>query len=265
MASKNGASEVLAGLFCLAWDASKFRPKAGTARMLNLQQTKLRSDEKPGELSRDEIVRVLEQEIMTAQLKPRERLDERVLAARFGVSRAPVRDAIGRLASLGLVDVRPRSGSYVASLNVSEVIELLELLSGLEGLCAYHAAQRADAVERDELKRLADLCDRAASASTEEYIGANNLFHEQIYMSAKNRQLAGLARQARRRIDAYRHLALRVPGRLREAAQEHIGIVDAVSTGDAPSAQRLMVSHADIQKNDFAQYISIIEAAESRL
>src|ERR1700677_2303394 len=123
--------------------------------MLNLQQTKTRSKpyETAGELSRDEIVRVLEQEIMTAQLKPRERLDERALAARFGVSRAPVRDAIGRLASLGLVDVRPRSGSYVASLNVSEVIELLELMSGLEGLCAHHAAQRADATERGELER----------------------------------------------------------------------------------------------------------------
>jgi DNA-binding GntR family transcriptional regulator len=234
--------------------------------MLNLQQTKTRSKpyETAGELSRDEIVRVLEQEIMTAQLKPRERLDERALAARFGVSRAPVRDAIGRLASLGLVDVRPRSGSYVASLNVSEVIELLELMSGLEGLCAHHAAQRADATERGELERLADLCTKAASATTEEYIDANNMFHEQIYMCARNRQLAGLARQARRRIDAYRHLALRVPGRLSEAAEEHIGILDAIVAGDGPSAQRLMVSHADIQKNDFAQYISIIEAAESR-
>lgn len=234
--------------------------------MLNLQQTKFRSkqDDTAGGLSRDEIVRVLEQEIMTAQLKPRERLDERVLAARFGVSRAPVRDAIGRLASLGLIDVRPRSGSYVTSLNVSEVIELLELMSGLEGLCAYYAAQRADATERNELKRLADLCTQSASATTEEYIGANNMFHEQIYVCAGNWQLAGLARQARRRIDAYRHLALRVPGRLREAAEEHIGILDAICAGDGLTAQRLMVSHADIQKNDFAQYISIIEAAESR-
>jgi len=78
------------------------------------------------------------------------------------------------------------------------------------------------------------------------------------------RGIGGLARQARRRIDAYRHLALRVPGRLSEAAEEHVGILDAIVAGDGPTAQRLMVSHADIQKNDFAQYISIIEAAESR-
>jgi DNA-binding FadR family transcriptional regulator len=64
--------------------------------------------------------------------------------------------------------------------------------------------------------------------------------------------------------DAYRHLALRVPGRLSEAAEAHIGILDVIVASDSPTAQRLMASHADIQKNDFAQYISIIEAAESR-
>ncbi len=234
--------------------------------MVTLQTTKprARSDRAVAEPSRDEIVRVLEHEIMTAQLKPRERLDERVLAARFGVSRAPVRDAIGRLASLGLVDVRPRSGSYVASLNASEVIELLEVMSGLEGLCAYHAAQRADATEREALARLADLCNEAATGATEDYISANNMFHEQIYVCARNRQLASLTRRARQRIDAYRHLALRVPGRLREAAEEHAGILDAICAGDGPRAQRLMASHVDIQRNDFAQYLSIIEAAELR-
>lgn len=216
-----------------------------------------------GGLSRDEIVAVLEQEIMTAQLKPGERLDERVLAARFGVSRAPVRDAIGRLASLGLIDVRPRSGSYVTALNVSDVIELLEVLSGLEGLCAHHAARRADAAEREELERLSAECATAASTSTEAYIEANNRFHEQIYVCARNRQLARLARQARRRIDSYRHLALRVPGRLQEAAEEHIGILDAICVGDAPRAQQLMTAHADVQRGDFAHFISIIEAAES--
>lgn len=216
-----------------------------------------------GELSRDEIVRVLEHEIMTAQLKPRERLDERLLAARFGVSRAPVRDAIGRLASLGLIDVRPRSGSYVASLNVSEVIELLEVMSGLEGLCAFHAAQRADAAEHEALQHLADLCNKAAAGTTEDYIGANNMFHEQIYVCARNRQLANLTRRARQRIDAYRHLALRVPGRLREAAEEHAGILDAIFVGDGLKAQCLMASHVDVKRNDFAQYLSIIEAAES--
>jgi hypothetical protein len=64
--------------------------------------------------------------------------------------------------------------------------------------------------------------------------------------------------------DAYRHLALRVPGQLGEAAEAHIGILDVIVAGDSPTAQRLLASHADIQKNDFAQYISIVEAAESR-
>ena len=227
--------------------------------MMALETTKL-----DGDWSRDDIVRVLEHEIMTAQLKPRERLDERLLSARFGVSRAPVRDAIGRLASLGLVDVRPRSGSYIASLSASAVIELLEVMSGLEGLCAYHAAQRADAAEQERLRQLAALCNDAAGGTMEGYIAANNMFHEQIYICARNRQLATLTRRARQRIDPYRHLALRVPGRLREAADEHAGIIEAIFAGNAARAQSVMAAHVDIQRSDFAQCLSIIEAVEGR-
>ena len=63
----------------------------------------------------------LEQDIVTGTLRPGERLDEQGLAARFGVSRTPVREAIGRLASLGLILVKPRSGSYVAEVRLEQL------------------------------------------------------------------------------------------------------------------------------------------------
>ncbi len=213
-----------------------------------------------GGLSRDEIMEVLEQEIMAAQLKPGERLDERVLAARFGVSRAPVRDALGRLASLGLIEVRPRSGSYVAALNVRDMMELMEVMSGIEGLCAFHAARRASEAECEHLTQLAEQCRDAASRTTEEYIQVNNRFHDYIYECMRNKQLARLARQTRKRIDPYRHLALRVPGRRQEAAMEHMSILEALRAGDGLKALTLMRDHADIQLSDFAHFISVIES-----
>jgi DNA-binding GntR family transcriptional regulator len=64
-----------------------------------------------------------------ATIQPGERVDEQVLAERFRVSRAPVRDAIGRLATLGLIDVKPRSGSYVTRLDVAELFQLFEVMA----------------------------------------------------------------------------------------------------------------------------------------
>ena len=94
---------------------------------------------KNGDPVRDEIVRVLEDEIFAGGLIPGDRIEERAIAARFGVSRTPVRDAIGRLASLGLIEVKPRSGSYVAEMSLAELLQLFEVMANLEGLCARYA------------------------------------------------------------------------------------------------------------------------------
>jgi DNA-binding GntR family transcriptional regulator len=215
------------------------------------------------DLSRDGIVRALEHDILTGKLRPGERLDERALAAHFGVSRAPVRDAIGRLASLGMIDVKPRSGSYVTSLNASEVFELFEVMAGLEGLCAFYAAQRLEVDGQAELRRLATACTEATSKAVDEYLLANFAFHECVYRGTKNNNLERLTRQARQRVSGYRNYTLRLPGRLKRSAEEHLEITEAICAGDALTAQRLMTIHADVKRSDFAPFISMIDARSS--
>ena len=95
-----------------------------------------------GNLSRDVIARKIEDEILTGTLIPGDRLDERALALRFGVSRTPVREAIGRLASLGLIEVKPRSGSFVAEVRLEELLQIFEVMAQLEGLCARYWPER---------------------------------------------------------------------------------------------------------------------------
>ena len=75
----------------------------------------------------------LEQDIVTGTLRPGERLDEQSLAARFGVSRTPIREALMQLASAGLIELQPRRGAFVASLSLKEVIERFEVMAALEG------------------------------------------------------------------------------------------------------------------------------------
>ena len=219
-----------------------------------------RAGKKKGEFTRDDIVRVLEREILEGTLRPGERLDERALAARFGVSRAPVRDAVGRLASAALICVKPRSGSYVVSLSAAEVFELFEAMAGLEGLCAYYAAQRLDSKGQNELRNLAKKCSIAAKKSVEDYLLANFTFHDHIYRGARNNYLERLTRQARQRVNAYRNYTLRLPGRLKRSVEEHLEITEAICAGNALKAQQLMSIHADVKRSDFASFIAMIDA-----
>jgi DNA-binding GntR family transcriptional regulator len=216
------------------------------------------------DLSRDEIVRALESAIMNGTLGPGERLDERALAARFGVSRAPVRDAIGRLASLGLIEVKPRSGSYVATIGASELFQFFEVMAGLEGLCAFYAAQRMDADEQTKLMRSAERCLEATAAGVEAYVAANRDFHDLIYSGTKNDQLMRLTRQARQRVGSYRNYTFRLPGRLKRSAEEHFGIAEKICTGDALQAQQLLAQHVDIKRSDFAPFIALINEVDKR-
>lgn len=209
--------------------------------------------------SRRELVSLLEQEVATGRLAPGERLDERVLAERFAVSRAAIRDAIGRLALQGMIVVKPRSGSYVAELGTSDVLELLEVMSGLEGMCANWAAQRLETHEQKELRRCAEACVQAAERGVDEYVTANRAFHDCIYSGTRNANLERLAKQVRQRVNAYRGFTFRLPGRLKQSAIEHLQIAEAICAGNADLAQRLTTSHTDIKKSDFARFVGMLE------
>ena len=104
----------------------------------------------------------LEQDIVTGALRPGERLDEQSLAARFGVSRTPIREALMQLASAGLVELQPRRGAFVASLSLKEVIERFEVMAALEGACGALAARRITDAERRELLEAHEACAQQA-------------------------------------------------------------------------------------------------------
>ena len=215
-----------------------------------------------GDLSRDAIARVIENEILTGTLLPGDRLDERALALRFGVSRTPVREAIGRLASLGLIEVKPRSGSFVVEVRLEELFQIFEVMAQLEGLCARYCAERMDATEHGELWRCVEAC--LANDQPEDYARANAAFHDFVYRSAKNEYLELLVRQARHRVASYRNYTFRFPGRIKRSTEEHIEIADAICAGDAPRAQLLMTQHTDIKRGDFAPFTAMISRRSQR-
>ena len=91
-------------------------------------------------------------DILSGRLAPGAKLDEQTLAARFEVSRTPVREALRQLLGTGLVESIPRRGAVVTSFGPERLSQLYEAIGELETLCARLAAQRMTAIERKELE-----------------------------------------------------------------------------------------------------------------
>src|SRR5215217_757607 len=186
----------------------------------------------------------LEQDIVTGALRPGERLDEQGLAARFGVSRTPIREALMQLATVGLVTLQPRRGAFVASLNLKEIIERFEVMATLEGACGALAARRIVDEERRELLEAHEACAREASGGdADAYYYANERFHHLVYAACHNAFLIEQARQLHDRLKPYRRLQLRARSRVASSLAEHQGIVDAILAGDGAGAERLLKDH----------------------
>src|ERR1700676_3325433 len=102
----------------------------------------------------DEVYQALRQAIVNYHIKPGERLDVEDLSAKFGVSLTPVRSAIQQLATEGLVEIRPRSGTFVASLTARDVEETFKIRCALECLAGEDAIHR---ITPQQIRRMKEL------------------------------------------------------------------------------------------------------------
>src|SRR4051812_21901976 len=96
----------------------------------------------------DQLREAIEEKIAIGEYPPGMRLDEAPLLAQFGVSRTPLREALIQLASLGLVEIRPRRGASVAEVTPHRLIEMFEVMGELEAMCARLAARRMTEAEQ---------------------------------------------------------------------------------------------------------------------
>jgi DNA-binding GntR family transcriptional regulator len=180
----------------------------------------------------------LEAEIISGKRKPRERLIELELASAFGVSRAPVREALRMLEREGLVSNGPR-GVQVAAITAEEVTDTFEILAYLEELYTSRAAPH---IRVDGLARMQKLLEEMGHAvevhDVHHYYNLNLQFHGVVRDACPNRKLVHLLENLGKQTLRYRHLAMSLPGRLRVSIEEHREILDALVQGDAAAAGR---------------------------
>lgn len=215
---------------------------------------------KPRATRRADELRVrLESEIASGQLGPGTRLDESRLAARFGVSRTPVREALQQLSTAGLIELRPRQGAVVAAMTVQQLLQMFEVMAELEALCARLAARRITPAQREALARSHQTCVvLAETGDPEAYYEENRRFHEVIYAASQNAYLQASTRSLRNRLQPYRRFQLNHPGRIDRSLAEHGAVVEAILAGDGERAAERLRAHVNIQGDVFTDLITAL-------
>jgi DNA-binding GntR family transcriptional regulator len=192
----------------------------------------------------EQMVRALADRIVTGVMRPGERLDEVSIAARFDVSRTPVREALGHLAAMGLVERRPNRGAIVAVVTAARLASMFETMAELEGICARFSATRMTRQEKRgiEIEHQASKALVRAGAQ-DDYELFNADFHTRLYRGAHNEHLFVLASQTRSRLAPFRRAQFRLAGRLEKSWREHQRIVAAILAGDGEAAGAAALAH----------------------
>jgi GntR family transcriptional regulator, rspAB operon transcriptional repressor len=195
-------------------------------------------------LKSERVYRDLRRRIRELDLQPGSQLDKNEIAIEYGVSRAPVSEAIARLAVEGLADVFPQSGSFVAPIRLQDVRESLLIRIGLE----VEAVRRAALLRNEQFfERLEDnLNQQSAAIARNDAAQLDDLdraFHGIILSAVNSPSVARMVDRARAILDRPRFFAVPDEGRPQDALAEHRRIVDAVRTGDVELAGATMRVH----------------------
>ena len=181
-------------------------------------------------------------EIHTGALRPGDRLTETDLAARLGISRTPVREAIRALEADGLVVHIPRVGASIRRLNYPEVTELYEMRTVLEGTAARLAARTASDVELAELDAISR--DMAAAQSDQARLyQLNRHFHRTLLNAARNRFLMDAVAGLEKTLMILGPSTMGDSVRAAQAQAEHEALLAALHKRDAEAAEAIMRTH----------------------
>lgn len=192
----------------------------------------------------EQVAERLRARIYAHDLAPGGWIDEQSLAAEYGISRTPLREALKVLASEGLVLLKPRRGCYVAELTERDLDEIFPVIALLEGRCAQEAASRATVADLERLAAIhADLERHGAANNVDRFFETNQEFHSAVQEMAGNRWLKQLIEDSRKVIKLTRRDSLRLEGRLKQSLAEHRSILQALQDRDAVRAALAMHDH----------------------
>lgn len=194
---------------------------------------------------REQVVASLRAAILDLSLKPGQRLVERELIERLGVSRTTVREALRDLISDGLVTVVPQRGAIVSIPSAEEAADLYEIRAVLESLLVRHFVDRADDARVSRLVSSVDEFEHIVDAGSDvrEILAAKDRFYAVLVDGAQSPTLQQLLAGLQARVHVLRATSLAENGRPRQVVAELRAIAGAVEHRDGALASRLFAEH----------------------
>jgi DNA-binding GntR family transcriptional regulator len=222
---------------------------------------RLANDVSPDTSKAERVYRALRRRIRELALPPGAPLRKEEIALEMGVSRAPVSEAIARLAEEALVDVFPQHGSFVAPIRAEDVRESLFIRTALEVEAIRRVTQMADPELLAQLEEnLAAQAGALAEGDLATFYDLDEALHAAIFAALNAPRASRLLDAARAPLDRPRRLRLPDQGRPEATYAEHRRLVDAIASGDPEFAAAAMRAHLAQVARSVERELAEIEA-----
>ncbi|MGP3633134.1 GntR family transcriptional regulator [Streptomyces sp. 24-1644] len=193
---------------------------------------------------RDRVAHALRAALIAGDLRPGTIHSAPALAAQFGVSATPVREAMLDLAREGLVEAVRNKGFRITELTEQDLDDFTELRAMIEGPTVGRIARMGKAWQLEELRPLAlEIVEAARANDILGYLEADRRFHLELLGLAGNRRLVEEVGNLRKRSRLFGLNRLAETGQLTASAEEHVQLLDLMVAGDGPRAEAFMLAH----------------------
>ncbi len=199
----------------------------------------------PAASASEKAYRAIKEAILRNELTPGDPVSVDRFARELELSRTPVREAILRLEREGLIEIRPRLGTFVAQLDLRRIQEMYRVRKVLEGEAAREAALWAPEVELLNLKQTLSQWGGALPYDYDAMSEAGQRVHQLIVRYCGNEVLQNMIGSLQDHFTRFRRLSAALPEKVLSSHREHLAIVDALIARNGPEAQRLVHEHFD--------------------
>lgn len=207
---------------------------------------------------RDIVFNNIRDAITTGELKQGERLLEKQLSEKIGVSRTPIREALRKLEIEGFVEMIPRKGAMVAVISEKDIGEVLDIRACLEALAARLACQNMTDEILENLENAMKEFETAASENDiDKMAKADTSFHDLIFEASYNNRLVQLIYNLREQIHRFRIVYLNDKKCIRDIIKEHSKLMAAMRLKDSDKAAGVAHTHIVKQKNAVIKLVRV--------
>lgn len=193
------------------------------------------------------------------ELAPGERISEKQLCERFGVSRTPLREALKVLATEGLIELLPNRGARVVRLTFKKVKDTYDLMAALEGLSGELACQHISDAEIAAIRALHDaMLEHYRHRDLATYFEINHQIHESILAASRNEVLQEMYSNLSQRVKRVRYSKKMTQKFWSQAVQDHENMISALEQRDSKRLGQILRDHL-CNKLEVATLAGVIE------